>query len=104
MSPAGRSIQPAAGSVPGHNGGLQRLAMSLSRRDFLRFTGRPQDASLRKLNVSSRLLAGDPFPMRSFQIVETGRPAPEAKGTEMLLKALATGVCRSDLHLSGGYG
>ena len=48
--------------------------------------------------------------MRSFQIVQSGaplrlaeQPTPQPKGTEVLLKVLATGVCHSDLHLSDGY-
>ena len=48
--------------------------------------------------------------MRSFQIVQSGtplrpaeQPTPEPKGTEVLLKVLAAGVCHSDLHLSDGY-
>lgn len=48
--------------------------------------------------------------MRSFQVTQPGtplrlaeQPKPEPKGTEVLLKVLATGVCHSDLHLSDGY-
>jgi alcohol dehydrogenase, propanol-preferring len=48
--------------------------------------------------------------MRSFQVTQPGmplrlaeQPTPEPKGTEVLLKVLATGVCHSDLHLSDGY-
>lgn len=33
----------------------------------------------------------------------TERPTPEPKGTEVLLKVVAAGVCHSDLHLSDGY-
>jgi D-arabinose 1-dehydrogenase-like Zn-dependent alcohol dehydrogenase len=31
------------------------------------------------------------------------QPTPEPKGSEVLLKVLAAGVCHSDLHLSDGY-
>jgi len=31
------------------------------------------------------------------------QPTPEPKGTEVLLKVLAAGVCHSDLHLADGY-
>ena len=43
--------------------------------------------------------------MRSFDVCECGaplkmmeRPTPQPKGTEVLLKVLAAGVCHSDLH------
>jgi D-arabinose 1-dehydrogenase-like Zn-dependent alcohol dehydrogenase len=48
--------------------------------------------------------------MRSFQVCTCGQPlqcneypTPQPKGTEVLLKVLAAGVCHSDLHLSDGY-
>ncbi|MCX7312882.1 MAG: alcohol dehydrogenase, partial [Alphaproteobacteria bacterium] len=48
--------------------------------------------------------------MRSFQVCTCGEPlqlavhaTPEPRGTEVLLKVLAAGVCHSDLHLSDGY-
>ncbi|MBM3527995.1 MAG: zinc-binding dehydrogenase [Alphaproteobacteria bacterium] len=48
--------------------------------------------------------------MRSFQICQCGEPlqcvecsTPQPKGTEVLLRMLAAGVCHSDLHLSDGY-
>jgi len=48
--------------------------------------------------------------MRMFQVCVCGQPlqlnqqpTPEPKGTEVLLKVLAAGVCHSDLHLAEGY-
>src|SRR6478752_4475641 len=48
--------------------------------------------------------------MRMFQVCTCGEPlqlneapTPEPKGSEVLLKVLASGVCHSDLHLSDGY-
>jgi D-arabinose 1-dehydrogenase-like Zn-dependent alcohol dehydrogenase len=48
--------------------------------------------------------------MRMFQVCVCGEPlqlreqtTPEPKGTEVLLKMVAAGVCHSDLHLSDGY-
>jgi D-arabinose 1-dehydrogenase-like Zn-dependent alcohol dehydrogenase len=48
--------------------------------------------------------------MRMFQVCVCGEPlqcneapTPEPKGTEVLLKMLAAGVCHSDLHLSDGW-
>ena len=48
--------------------------------------------------------------MRMFQVCVCGeplklseQPTPEPKGTEVLLKVLAAGVCYSDLHLADGY-
>jgi D-arabinose 1-dehydrogenase-like Zn-dependent alcohol dehydrogenase len=48
--------------------------------------------------------------MRSFQLCQCGAPlelreqsTPEPKGTEVLLRVLAAGVCHSDLHISDGY-
>jgi D-arabinose 1-dehydrogenase-like Zn-dependent alcohol dehydrogenase len=48
--------------------------------------------------------------MRMFQVCTCGQPlqlnrqpTPEPKGTEVLLKMLAAGVCHSDLHLSDGW-
>jgi len=45
-----------------------------------------------------------------FQVCTCGQPlqlnqapTPEPKGTEVLLKVLAAGVCHSDLHLADGY-
>ena len=49
-------------------------------------------------------------PMRMFQVCTCGEPlqlneapTPEPKGSEVLLKVLAAGVCHSDLHLADGY-
>ena len=48
--------------------------------------------------------------MRMFQVCVCGQPlqhreqpTPEPKGTEVLLKVIAAGVCHSDLHLADGY-
>ena len=48
--------------------------------------------------------------MRMYQLCVCGEPlrcneepTPEPKGTEVLLKVLAVGVCHSDLHLADGY-
>src|SRR3569833_3920733 len=48
--------------------------------------------------------------MRMFQVCVCGEPlqcneapTPEPKGTEVLLKELAAGVCHSDLHLADGW-
>jgi D-arabinose 1-dehydrogenase-like Zn-dependent alcohol dehydrogenase len=48
--------------------------------------------------------------MRMFQLCVCGeplqyteQPTPEPKGTEVLLKVLAAGVCHSDLHLADGW-
>ena len=48
--------------------------------------------------------------MRMFQVCVCGQPlqlneqpTPEPKGTEVLLKMLAAGVCHSDLHLADGW-
>src|SRR6185295_2271862 len=48
--------------------------------------------------------------MRMFQVCVCGQPlqlneqpTPEPKGTEILLKVLAAGVCHSDLHLADGW-
>ena len=48
--------------------------------------------------------------MRSFKLCTCGAPlefweesTPQPKGTEVLLKVLAAGVCHSDLHISEGY-
>jgi D-arabinose 1-dehydrogenase-like Zn-dependent alcohol dehydrogenase len=48
--------------------------------------------------------------MRMFQVCVCGqplqlnqKPTPEPKGSEVLLKVLAAGVCHSDLHLADGY-
>jgi D-arabinose 1-dehydrogenase-like Zn-dependent alcohol dehydrogenase len=48
--------------------------------------------------------------MRMFQVCVCGEPlqcneapTPTPKGTEVLLKTLAAGVCHSDLHLADGY-
>jgi len=48
--------------------------------------------------------------MRMFQVCVCGQPlqcneqpTPQPKGTEVLLKVLAAGVCHSDLHLADGY-
>lgn len=47
--------------------------------------------------------------MHGYQLVEFGadleacdRPTPEPKGSEVLLKVRAAGVCHSDLHICGG--
>ena len=48
--------------------------------------------------------------MRMFQVCTCGQPlqlmeqpTPQPKGTQVLLKVLAAGVCHSDLHLADGY-
>jgi len=48
--------------------------------------------------------------MRMFQVCVCGeplrrneQPTPKPKGTEVLLKVLAAGVCHSDLHLADGW-
>jgi D-arabinose 1-dehydrogenase-like Zn-dependent alcohol dehydrogenase len=48
--------------------------------------------------------------MRMFQVCVCGeplrltqQPTPQPRGTEVLLRVLAAGVCHSDLHLSDGY-
>jgi propanol-preferring alcohol dehydrogenase len=48
--------------------------------------------------------------MRMFQVCVCGQPlqlneqpTPEPKGSEVLLKVLAAGVCHSDLHIADGY-
>jgi len=48
--------------------------------------------------------------MRMFQVCVCGQPlecregpTPAPKGTEVLLKVLAAGVCHSDLHIADGY-
>ena len=48
--------------------------------------------------------------MRMFQLCTCGQPlelretaTPEPKGTEVLLRTIAAGVCHSDIHLSDGY-
>lgn len=48
--------------------------------------------------------------MRMFQVCTCGQPlqlneapTPQPKGTEVLLKVIAAGVCHSDLHLADGW-
>ncbi len=48
--------------------------------------------------------------MRMFQVCVCGeplqlneQPTPKPKGSEVLLKVLAAGVCHSDLHLAEGF-
>ena len=48
--------------------------------------------------------------MRSYQIVEWGRPVerrehptPRPEGTEVLLRVTAAGICHSDLHINDGF-
>ncbi len=48
--------------------------------------------------------------MRMFQVCVCGqplqmnqKPTPEPKGTEVLLKVMAAGVCHSDIHIWDGY-
>jgi D-arabinose 1-dehydrogenase-like Zn-dependent alcohol dehydrogenase len=48
--------------------------------------------------------------MRMYQVCVCGQPlqcnevpTPQPKGSEVLLKVLAAGVCHSDLHLADGY-
>ena len=48
--------------------------------------------------------------MRMFQVCVCGKPlqcdeapTPEPKGSEVLFKVLAAGVCHSDLHLADGW-
>ena len=48
--------------------------------------------------------------MRSFQVTEFGKPLelkeyenPVPKGTEVLIRIIACGVCHSDIHLTDGF-
>lgn len=48
--------------------------------------------------------------MRSYQIADwgqplvyDGRPTPSPKGTEVLLRITAAGICHSDLHIQDGF-
>ena len=48
--------------------------------------------------------------MKAYQVVENGKPleekeleTPEPKGSEILLKTVACGVCHSDVHIHDGY-
>src|SRR5690348_17406690 len=48
--------------------------------------------------------------MKSYDVIDFAqplqrreKPTPEPKGTEVLLKTLAAGVCHSDLHLADGW-
>ena len=48
--------------------------------------------------------------MRSYQVTEFGKPLelkeyenPVPKGTEVLIRIIACGVCHSDIHLADGY-
>ncbi len=48
--------------------------------------------------------------MRSYQVIDWGkpleereRPTPEPKGTEVIMRVDACGVCHSDLHIWEGY-
>ena len=48
--------------------------------------------------------------MRMFQVCVCGQPlqlneqpTPQPKGSEVLLKVLAAGVCHSDIHLAEGW-
>jgi D-arabinose 1-dehydrogenase-like Zn-dependent alcohol dehydrogenase len=48
--------------------------------------------------------------MRSYQIVEWGQPVelreyptPTPRGTEVLLRVTAAGICHSDLHINDGF-
>ena len=54
--------------------------------------------------------ATEEFEMRMFQVCVCGQPlqlneqpTPQPKGSEVLLKVLAAGVCHSDLHLADGW-
>ena len=47
--------------------------------------------------------------MKAYQVVESGMPlqlnefeTPEPKGTEVLMKTIACGVCHSDVHIHEG--
>src|ERR1043166_1556641 len=62
------------------------------------------------LICSPRGLRREGASMRMFQVCVCGQPlqcnegpTPEPKGSEILLKVLAAGVCHSDLHLADGY-
>ena len=48
--------------------------------------------------------------MRSYQVTEFGKPLelkeyenPVPKGTEVLIRIIACGVCHSDIHLTDGF-
>ena len=48
--------------------------------------------------------------MRSYQVTEFGKPLelkeyenPIPKGTEVLIRIIACGVCHSDIHLTDGF-
>ena len=62
-------------------------------------------AAFDRLRIRSQGVA-----MQSYQIVEWGKPlerreapTPEPRGTEVLLRVDACGVCHSDLHIWDGY-
>ena len=47
--------------------------------------------------------------MKAYQVIESGEPlqlnefeTPEPKGTEVLMKTIACGVCHSDVHIHEG--
>ena len=48
--------------------------------------------------------------MKSYQVTEFGKPLelksykiPSPKGTELLVRIMACGVCHSDIHLTDGF-
>src|SRR5208282_1486149 len=48
--------------------------------------------------------------MQSYQIVQWGKPlklipveTPQPRGTEVLVRVLACGVCHSDVHIAEGH-
>ena len=48
--------------------------------------------------------------MLSYRIIEWGKPleargqpTPDPRGTEVLIRIMACGVCHSDLHIWDGY-
>ncbi len=47
---------------------------------------------------------GEPLQLNCGEPLQLNEaPTPQPKGTEVLLKILAAGVCHSDLHLADGY-
>src|SRR5581483_2075549 len=61
-------------------------------------------------SLTAKEKSREEFDMRMFQVVVCGEPlrcnegpTPQPKGSEVLLKVLAAGVCHSDLHLADGY-
>jgi alcohol dehydrogenase, propanol-preferring len=63
-----------------------------------------------RVRYSGQIGSREEIKMRMFQVCVCGQPlqcneapTPEPKGSEVLLRVLAAGVCHSDLHLADGY-